>query len=228
VLEVVEHEQELAAPQVSGKILDQRLAPARSDTASPCGSREDETGVPERREADEQDAVGKLVEELGSDLNCDPGLARTAGPGQGDEPDVRAPEQLRHLADLALAADQGGRLRRQVGPHRRTALLPRNGIRGRKLGIVIQDLSLDALKGRARLDPELVDENGACVLKGLQCICLPSIAVQSEHQLGAYAFAERVVGNEALELGNDLRMSAECELRVDLLFHDRQTPLFEP
>jgi hypothetical protein len=73
---------------------------------------------------------------------------------------------------------------------------------------VTQDLSFEALKSRARIDPKLVDEECACVPKGLQSVRLPSRAVQREHQLGAQPLAQRMVGDQALEPRNDLRMPA--------------------
>ena len=48
--------------------------------------RQDEAGVRERRKVDEEDAVGKVVEELGRGLLRQPRLARAAGAGQGDDP----------------------------------------------------------------------------------------------------------------------------------------------
>ena len=57
---------------------------------------------------------------------------------------------------------------------------------------MIQDLALKSLKGGAGIDPELVDEQSACLLIGPKSVCLPSRAVQREHQLSARTLAERV------------------------------------
>jgi hypothetical protein len=92
---------------------------------------------------------------------------------------------------------------------------------------VIQDLSLEVLQSGTGFDPELVDEERACVLEDLQSVRLPSRAVQREHELGAQPLAERMVGDQALEPGNNLRVSAELQVCLDLLFDHRQPELFE-
>ena len=68
VLEVVEHEQQLAAQQIPAEILYKSFATHREDAESPgCGG-QDEIVVLQRREADEHDAVGEIVEKSRSDL----------------------------------------------------------------------------------------------------------------------------------------------------------------
>src|SRR5581483_6086660 len=190
--------------------------------------RQDEVGILERREADEHDAVGEGVEKPGGGLDRKPRLAYPARAGQRDQPDLLAPEQISHLLGLALATDERRRLRRQVRPHRREVPLRRKRPRRRELGVVIQDLSLETLEGGAGIDPELIDEPCAGVLEGLKRVCLPSGAIQREHQLSAHSLPERVIDDEALELGDDLRVSAELELGFDLLLDHRESELFEP
>ena len=104
----------------------------------------------------------------------------------------------------------------------------RKGLRARELGVVIQDLSLETLECGAGIDPELVDEPCAGLLEGLKRVCLPSRAVEREHQLSAQSLAERVIDDEALEPGDDLRVPAELELSLDLLLDHRESELFEP
>jgi hypothetical protein len=58
-------------------------------------------------------------------------------------------------------------------------------VRDDKLGILVQDLSLETLKCWARFDPEFLDQSHARVLEGLKRVRLPSRPVQREHQLGA-------------------------------------------
>jgi hypothetical protein len=93
---------------------------------------------------------------------------------------------------------------------------------------VIQDLSLETLERGAGIDPKLVDEPCAGLLEGLKRVCLPSGALEREHQLSAHSLAERVIDDEALELGDDLRVPAEFELSFDLLLDHRESELFEP
>ena len=145
MLEVVEHEQELAAPQMPAKILLERLAIGHADAKSLCGGGQDEILVLQRREADEHDAVGEIVEKPGGDLDRDSGLARPAGSGQRDEPDLRPLEHVGHLADLALPTYEGRGLGRQAHPRPRSAPRRCEAIRHCELGVVIQDLSLEVL-----------------------------------------------------------------------------------
>jgi hypothetical protein len=93
---------------------------------------------------------------------------------------------------------------------------------------VVQDLSLETLQCGAGLDPEFADEPRAGLMEGLQRICLPAGAIQREHQLSAHSLAERVIDNEALELGDDLRVPAARELGSGLLLDRRKSELFEP
>ena len=113
MLEVVEHEQELPVTQVAGKSLADVIA-ALGDSKGSGHCRQDEPGIRQRREADEEDSVGEVVEELGRNLCGQPCLARASGPRQGDDPRLASAEELRHFPDLALAADERGRLQRQV------------------------------------------------------------------------------------------------------------------
>jgi hypothetical protein len=188
------------------------------------GGRQDEVGILERRKADEHDAVGEAVEQPGGGLDGEPCLARPASAGQGDQPDIGTPEQVCHVLDLALATDERRRLTRQARPRRGDAPLPR----GRELGVVVQDLSLETLQCGAGIDPELVDEPRAGLLEGLQRVCLPPGAIEREHELSAHTLAKRVSDDEALEHGDDLRVPAELELDIDLLLDHRESELFEP
>ena len=93
---------------------------------------------------------------------------------------------------------------------------------------MVQDLSLETLECGAGIDPELVDEPCAGLLEGLKRVCLSSGAIEREHQLSAHSLAERVIDDEALELGDDLSVPAELELGIDLLLDHRESELFEP
>ena len=74
----------------------------------------DELPIPNRRQRDEEDAVAELVEHVGRELERKAGLAGAARPDQREQPHVVAQEQRARLGQLALAADEGVRLRRQV------------------------------------------------------------------------------------------------------------------
>ena len=76
--------------------------------------RQHEARVGERRERDEVDAVGELVQQLGCDLQGQPRLAGAAGARDRHQPG--APEQVLHLQLLDDAADERMRRLRQVRP----------------------------------------------------------------------------------------------------------------
>ena len=56
----------------------------------------------------------------------------------------------------------------------------------------------------AGLEPELLDERATSVAVGGERLRLPARAVEREHQLGPETFPERVVGDQDLELGDEL------------------------
>ena len=81
MLGVVDHEQVATAAQVAGELLGSGDG-ARyfGDPECPRDRRQDESGVGERCQSDEEDAVGELVEQLGGDVGCKPGLPVLPGP----------------------------------------------------------------------------------------------------------------------------------------------------
>src|SRR5438034_8234476 len=94
--------------------------------------------------------------------------------------------------------------------------------------VLAQDRALELLQRSARLEPELVAQQLARVAVDRQRIRLPPRAVESQHQLTAYALLQRVCGAECLELRDQLDVTAEREIRVDPLHQRRKPQLFEP
>ncbi len=93
---------------------------------------------------------------------------------------------------------------------------------------MIQDLALETLERGARVDSELVDEPRAGLVEGLKRVCLPTGAIEPEHQLSVHSLPERVIDDEALEFGNDLGVPPKLELSFDLLLEHRQSELLQP
>jgi hypothetical protein len=62
---------------------------------------------------------------------------------------------------------------------------------------------------------------------GLQGLRLAAAAVESEHQLRPSAFPQRVLSDERLQLGDDLRVSTELEVGVDPLLESGGAPALE-
>ena len=77
-------------------------------------------------------------------------------------------------------------------------------------------------EGRARLDPELVHQRAAGVLVGLERLGLPAGAIEREHQLRAQPLAQRILGDERLQLADELGVAAGLEVGVDALLEHGQ------
>ncbi len=94
--------------------------------------------------------------------------------------------------------------------------------------VLPKDRPLQLLERRARIDPELVDEGPARILVGVQGLRLPTRPVQRRHQIPPQALAERVLGDERLELSDQLVVAPECEVGVDPELDCCQPDLLEP
>ena len=110
----------------------------------------------------------------------------------------------------------------------RAGLRRRAARAGLERGILGQDRPLERLQRRRRLDAEALDQRVPRRAVGLERLGLPSGAVQREHLLPAEALAQRVLGDEGLELGDERRMPAEREVGVDPLLERREAQLLEP
>src|SRR4029079_10452321 len=71
-------------------------------------------------------------------------------------------------------------------------------------GVLTEDRLLELAQLAAGLDPELVHERAARVLVGAERLGLAPRAVQRAHELAAQALAQRVLGDQLLELGHDI------------------------
>ena len=91
-----------------------------------------------------------------------------------------------------------------------------------------KDRPLQLLERRTRLDPELVDEGSARILVRVQGLRLPARPVQRRHQIPPQTFAERVLGDECLELADQLVVAPEREVGVDPELDRCQPDLLEP
>ena len=79
----------------------------------------------------------------------------------------------------------------------------------------------------AGLDPELLDQRPARVAVDVERLGLATRAVEREHELAAQALAQRVLGDQRLELADELGVAAERELGVDALLERRHAQLLE-
>ena len=111
----------------------------------------------------------------------------------------------------------------------------RNCIAGRASGVssrssevvLAEDRGLELAELRAGIDAELLDEGLACSAVGSERIRLAAGAVEREHELRARALAQRLGLDERLELGDELGVTAQCEVGVDALLDDDGSQLLE-
>ena len=155
-----------------------------------------------------------MVRELvGQAALADPRLAgdEHEPPATGD----RVVERAEQRAELALAADEpaGGGGRRRCGRV--------------ELGVLTQDRLLELAQLATGLDPELVHERAARVLVGAERLGLAPRAVQRAHVLAAQALAQRVLGDQRLELGHDVA-APERQVGLDAIRDRLQAQLLEP
>jgi hypothetical protein len=202
VLDVVEeHERRPVGDPIRDQ-LPRRRTRGLADSERPRERRHDQLRVGERGERDEEDAVGKTRRRAARDLEGQPGLAGSARAREREQAHVVAQEEAPRFRQLPLASDERRRRRRQAG----------GGDHGGGLGepgILVEDLALQPLQLRPRLDAELVDESRARVLVCVECLGLPARAVQREHQLRTEPLAQRRFGDQLLELGDDVVVAPE-------------------
>ena len=108
----------------------------------------------------------------------------------------------------------------------RCAARPRR--RPRHVDLLADDRAVQLLERRAGLDAELGQERAPRVLVRLRRVALPPRPVEREDQLPPQTLAQRVRGNERLQLGHERVVVAELELGVDQVLACDQTQLFEP
>jgi hypothetical protein len=103
------------------------------------------------------------------------------------------------------------------------------GLLGRRVEsrVLHQDRAFERHERRARLDPEVVVEHVAYSLERVQCVGLPSGAVEPEHQLAPQALPVRRVRDGLLQPDDGGCLVAACELGVDLGLESLQAQLLE-
>ena len=98
----------------------------------------------------------------------------------------------------------------------------------RELGALFEDRGLEVADRGRRLEPELVAQPVAEVVRGAQRLGLPARAVEREHQLAAEPLAQRMIDEERFELADDLFVVADPQLGVDARLDRDDVQLVEP
>ena len=94
--------------------------------------------------------------------------------------------------------------------------------------VLYEDGTLQPLQRGAGLETELLDEHLARLLVDAESFRLTAGPVEREHELRAQPLAERVLGDERLELGDEVCMTPELELGLDPVLGGSQPQLLEP
>ena len=108
-----------------------------------------------------EDAVLVGADQLGGDLERQPGLAGPARPGDRDQARAVA-QQVEHLVDLALAAEQRGGRHRQVGGVerlQRREVVVAELVEPRRRGEVLEPVLAEVAHARLSTRSRVVDES---------------------------------------------------------------------
>ena len=178
-------------------------------------------GAGARRIQDRRPAALDLRGELGRE----PGLADAAGAADernsGPSPLGLSPA-LAQPKQLALTPGEERRAALELG---RQLLLDWARVEYR---VLTEDGLLELAELGAGSRPDLRDQGPARLAVGLGGVGLPPGAVEGEHALGVEALVGRVLGDQHLELGDHLPVSAGGELGVDRQLDRSQVELLEP
>ena len=161
------------------------------------------------------DAAGHAVGEAFGGLDRQPGLAGAARPGQGHQAVLL--QQLADPLDLLLAADEAGQPGAQVaGPA---------GGRG-TADLAAQHGQVHGLQLRRRVDAELLGEEAPGLVVGGERVGTPTGGAQHPHVLAAQPFAQRMRGDQGLDLGRV--GTAQREPGLDVVLDGAEALLGEP
>ena len=117
-------------------------------------------------------------------------------------------------AQVVLAAE---RRRRRAGERR-----------GAARDLVGEDRLLELAQLRAGREAELLVQAGAQVAVGRERVRLAAEPVERAHLLTAQALAQRMLGDQRLQLGGEQRVLAALEVGLDALLERQHAQLFQP
>ena len=200
VLEVVEHDERPPAAQRGDEDFQGSAVGPLDQAERADDRRRDEVGVADWGEVDEHHAARELCVETCRGLDREPRLARPGRSRQRQKTHVRFAQQRADLPLLPAPTHERGRSRSQ--PRGRPGI--RSHSSDVQLRILIEDRPLEIAQRRPRLDPELLDQGGPRRPVRVKRFGLPARAVEREHELAAQALGQRVLGDQALELSDEL------------------------
>ena len=140
--------------------------------------------------------------------------------------------------DLVCDADVAAARVRDVGPvvvtREHTLLIPRGSDGARLRGarqverrILAQHPALDLAQRGGRLHAEVVGQRPPERLVTGERLGLPARAVEREHVLRAHVLAQRVLGDQRLEVADRITVKPECQVGFDAPLERHDTRLLE-
>ncbi len=102
-------------------------------------------------------------------------------------------------------------------------LAPPRPRRRRRADTVTEDVSLERLQRGRRVQAKLVRQYLPRVGVRRERVGLAAAAVERQHELRAQRLAQRMLGDERLELAHQVRVAAECEVGIDARAQARET-----
>ena len=131
----------------------------------------------------------------------------------------------RRFAGDDLRRKHGDRFsRRPRGRSRRLGLRGRGRI---ELRFVTKDRALELMEERARLDPELGDEETPGLLIKRESVGLSPRSVQDEHQVGTQSLAVGMLRRQCLQLPDQLGVATERQIGFDPILERREPQLLQ-
>jgi hypothetical protein len=106
VLDVVEDEQQLASAELGRELVERLLVDHVAEPEGLHDRRDDQVGIPKRRQLDQRHAVGEGRRDAPCGLQREPGLAAAAGAGEDEEACVTPEQRRAQLVELTVPTDQ--------------------------------------------------------------------------------------------------------------------------
>ena len=161
-------------------------------------------------------ACAMALEHTGHGLDC---------PGHGTAERLRIvrPAEAEHVG-----GDDGDRLPSLPRRHD-VSRRPRHPVTGQvERRILNEHRALEALQRPAGLEAELLDQDLASLVVDAKRLRLTTRPVEGDHQLCAQALPQRMLGDERLQLGDEVGVAAELELGLDSILRRGRPQLLEP
>src|SRR5829696_2627730 len=137
-------------------------------------------------------------------------------------------EQRPEPFQLAVPTREGRDIEGELGRDRRRPPGVRLGTtRPSERRVGGEDCLMQALELGAWLDAELLDEDSACVLIGLQRLGLTAGTIQRGHELPAQALTEREFHHQPAQVADQVAVAAQRQLCFDPLLKGSQSALLE-